>query len=50
MMADGRREEPDLIFLNSFPDEGNLRRKLGHGGGLLEGGHLLIGSRKVLLR
>ena len=29
MMADGRREEPDLIFLNSFPDEGNLSLVMG---------------------
>ena len=50
MMADGRRDEPDLIFLNSFPEEGNLRRMPDHGDGLLEGEHLLFGSRTVLLR
>ena len=49
MMADGRRDEPVLIFLNSFPEGEILRRKPDRGGGLLEGEHLLFGSRTVLL-
>ena len=49
MMADGRREEPDLNFLSSFPEAGNLQRRPGCGG-RREEGHLLVGSHKVLLR
>ena len=48
-MADGRREEPDLNFLSSFPGAGNLLRRPGRDG-RQEEGYLLSDSHRVLLR